>query len=668
MTSLQVKLLGGLEVSAEAGRILQLPTRKASFLLARLAMQPGKALAREQLTGLLWSDRGEEQARASLRQAIYSLRRALPPESQAALEVTPRTLRLRADAVWTDLDAFETSAAASERPSLEQAAALYTGDLMAGLSAPDPAFEDWLRLERARVRGLAIDALDRLVELRLAESDPTAMPAARRLVALDPLRERSWRLAIATCARLGERHAALALYRDCEETLRRELDVVPEPETRRLGEALRNGKLPLADGAPAAGTVAVAPPGPARDDRPGIAVLPFANLSPDPDQGYFVEGVIEDIVTELSRFRSLRVVAKSASFRFRDDSAPPAEIGRALGADYLLRGSVRRAGDSLRITAQLLRAECGEQVWAERYDGALEEVFDLQDRITRSVVGALPLRIDDERLGRSRRKPRENLQAYDCWLHGLHALRRGEADSEAEAERYFRQALQIDPHYARAHAGMSLIHFNEWTCRAWDQWEHRHTNAYAFAQKAVALDDTDHVTHCVLGKILLYRRQFDSARKHLDRALALNPNDADFLIQNSLAQAQLGRTKFAIELGETAMRLNPYHDDWYHAFVGACYFFDRRYRESIDNLRRAPEVATDGAAGLAVAHAYLGESDEARRWADEYLRIFTERITFGRTPEPGEPARWVLHVNPLLRAEDEEHLRHGLEMAGLSLE
>ncbi|HEM47677.1 MAG TPA: hypothetical protein ENO23_11610, partial [Alphaproteobacteria bacterium] len=322
MTSLNVKLLGGLEASVEPGRVLELPTRKASFLLARLAMDPGTALAREQLTGLLWSDRGEEQARASLRQAIYSLRRALPPDARLALEVTPRALRLRADAVWTDLGAFETSAAASDRPSLEQAAALYTGDLMAGLSAPDPALEEWLGLERARVRGLAVDALDRLVELRLAENEP-AMAAARRLVALDPLRERSWRLAIATCARLGERHAALALYRDCEETLRRELDVVPEPETRRLGEALLNGELPLADGAPAAGAVAVASPGPARDDRPGIAVLPFANLSPDPDQGYFVEGVIEDVVTELSRFRSLRVVAKSASFRFRDGSAPP---------------------------------------------------------------------------------------------------------------------------------------------------------------------------------------------------------------------------------------------------------------------------------------------------------------------------------------------------------
>ena len=224
-----------------------------------------------------------------------------------------------------------------------------------------------------------------------------------------------------------------------------------------------------------------------------------------------------------------------------------------------------------------------------------------------------------------------------------------------------------DPECARAHAGLSLTYFNEWSCHAWDRWEENASLAQRHAEEAVARDPTDHVTHAVLGRVLLYRRDFLRAERHIDRAMALNPNDADMLVQTALAYAYLGDPGRGIAAADTAIRLNPFHDDWYFAFAAAPRLIARDMPGLVDLALRAPDVATDSRAFIAIGYALLGRPDDAARQLRRFLDQFRHHVTFGRTPDPGEPARWIMHVNPLRRPEDRQFLRDGLARAGLTV-
>ena len=198
----------------------------------------------------------------------------------------------------------------------------------------------------------------------------------------------------------------------------------------------------------------------------------------------------------------------------------------------------------------------------------------------------MAVRINEARLGIARRAPLASLEAYDCWLRGLERLRTGSVEADAEARGFFERALQIDPGYARAYAGISLTHFNEWSCQAWVKWDEKERLAHEYARRALALDETDAVVQVVLGRILVYRRQYDEAAHHVERALLLNPNDTDVLVHAGLCQAYLGDLEAALETGTKAMRLNPAHPPWYAAPAGLALFLLGRDRECLELTRR----------------------------------------------------------------------------------
>jgi TolB-like protein/tetratricopeptide (TPR) repeat protein len=394
-----------------------------------------------------------------------------------------------------------------------------------------------------------------------------------------------------------------------------------------------------------------------------IAFAPFDNLSGDPSGDYFVRGFVEDVATELSRFATVEVLHPNAVWA---SLMRGADSDRAVPADHVVHGSVRRAGQGVRVSVQLVEVANGRQIWADRYDATATDLHAVQDAIAARIARTLAVQVDAARLGIARRAPLTSLDVYDCWLRGLDCIRRGTVEADAEARGYFERALEIDPAYARAYAGLSLSHFNEWSCQAWAQWDENERLAHDYAQRAVTLDQGDAMVQVILGRILIYRRRYDEAVYHLDRALVLNPNDTDVLVHAALGQDYMGDPETALNTATKAMRLNPGYPPWYAAPAGLALFMLGRDRECLDVIAAAPtRMFVDVAAFAAASAALSGDMPTAKRQLQEFLEDFRERIGFGRAAEPGEPLRWLLHVNPFRRAEDGERLARGLALAGL---
>lgn len=395
-----------------------------------------------------------------------------------------------------------------------------------------------------------------------------------------------------------------------------------------------------------------------------IALAPFDNLSGDPAQDHLARGFAEDIAAALSRFGALDVVyprAVAALARERHGESDDSAV-----APYVLRGSVRRADEVIRISTQLVETSSARQIWADRYDATAGNLLSVQDEIAARIAAALAIHVDDRRLAQAKRRPLSSLETYDCWLRGLECLRQGTVEADAEARRFFERALELDPLYARAYTGLSLSHFNEWSCQAWEKWDEKEQLAYDYAYRAAQLDDADAIVQVMLGRILLYRRRFDEAAHHVERALVINPNDTDVLVHASLCRAYLGQPRDAYELATRAMRLNPFFPAWYAAPAALALFLLGRDAEMIEIARRGPSsMFVDMPAFLAASYALNGDPGQARHYLGEFMLDLKRRITFGREPEPGEPLRWLLHVNPFRRPEDAERLAQGLRLAGL---
>jgi len=299
-----------------------------------------------------------------------------------------------------------------------------------------------------------------------------------------------------------------------------------------------------------------------------IVVMPFQNLSTNLEAGYFARGFVEDLIADLTRFPELRVMSGSSSFGLASLERPTEDIAREWGADYVLTGSVRCRDDTLRVTTQLQRGSGKEVVWAERFDAAMDAVFDIQDAITAKVAGKLSVRVGDARLERARGRSLDELAAYDCWLRGLDHLRRGTLEDDAESRVYFQRALEIEPEYARAWSGLSISHFNEWTCQSWHLFDESSEGAFRCATRAAALDDGDAMVQAVLARIHRFRWEHAEADQRAARALAVNPNDANVLIHVAIATLFSGDAEAAHELALKAIDLNPLHGAWYGGVAG----------------------------------------------------------------------------------------------------
>ncbi|MBU2491116.1 MAG: hypothetical protein KJ571_00720 [Bacteroidetes bacterium] len=395
-----------------------------------------------------------------------------------------------------------------------------------------------------------------------------------------------------------------------------------------------------------------------------LAVLPFDNFTGDIEHDYFSRGFVEDLITDLSRFSTINVISSNTSF----SESLPADISTAekYGINYFLKGSLRKMGNKIRISTQLFNPFNQNVLWAEKYDSDLEEIFEIQDSIIEQVVSSLSVKIDMQHLSMTRKKETAQLEAYDCWLRGYEYLRKGTIKDDEKAREIFKIALEIDPFYGRAYAGLSLSYFNEWTCQLWDRWDDYINKAFDYANKANSYSGNDHLVQMILGRVLLYRRNFELASKHINKSYELNPNDADCLVQLANCKGLLGKTEEAISLFNKAIKLNPLHFDWYNVYGAMIYYAAEDYDKLIKLAEAIPVgLSVDLAAYIAVAYAYKSNLEKAGYYIQIYKKYFKEKIMYGNEPFPGEALDWVIAVNPYKKEEDIKRLIHGLKLAGL---
>jgi TolB-like protein/Tfp pilus assembly protein PilF len=612
MAPLHLKLLGGFSAHESRGRAIDVSGRKNQALLAYLVLNPGRKITREKLLGLLWGERAEAQARASLRQALAVLRRDLEEIEPDALMLEGDSVGVEPAAIATDVTRFERLASSDAAEDLREAARLYEGDLLDGIAIRDPVFEEWLSAERGRLRETAIGCLTRLLERQPA---PEAIATGRRLLALDPLREASHRALMRVYAANGQRDQALRQYRACRDLLRKELQVEPSKETEVLRREIETGGEPTATAQSHKTTETERRPALPLPDRPSIAVLPFENLSGDPEQAYFADGLTEDLITDLSKVLGLFVIARNSSFVYKGTEADVRQIARELGVQYVLEGSARRAANRVRINVQLIDALGGGHLWVDRFDRDLVDIFAVQDEVVAKIVEALAARLTAAGL-RERYRP-ASLEAYDLCVRGraqwVHSV-----DAGVAARPLFERAIQLDPNYSEAYRYLATGHCMSWLHMGGPMHPFRE-QAVSLARKAVDLDPNDSGAHWMLALIILYERLWDESEREFELALRLNPNDADAWSNLSDLKVMEGKGTEAVDCCQKALRLNPHPSSSYYWDLGQARYAAGNYEAAIQALRHESTYRTSSRRILAAALAQIGRLEEARLEARLFL-------------------------------------------------
>ncbi len=422
-----------------------------------------------------------------------------------------------------------------------------------------------------------------------------------------------------------------------------------------LGErALKNIAQPARIFRMVAGGEASEPDGLSLPDRPSIAVLPFTNMSGDPEQEYFSDGITEDIITELSRFRSLFVIARNSSFHYKGKSPKIQEIGRELGVQYVVEGSVRRAGARMRVTAQLVEAATGNHLWAERYDRELADIFAVQDELVQAIATAVPGRLDEAATERARRKPTESLTAYDYILRGESLFSANYGTPEAMA--LFEKAIELDPRCARAYCRLAAYHAYSVFAHGTSVEKALHL-ARSFADKALASDPGDSLVQVIVAQAYLMVGDHSLARRYFEKAVALNPNDIVVIRFAPQILAYLGDHDEALKWNRKYLRVDPHFADAHREALFDTYYMTRRYEDAILLFRgwRSPPIHMH--CELAAAYAQLGRMEDARAAVAEFERLKPAGYEFAAFARA--------HARMCARPEDAAHWLDGYRKAGL---
>jgi len=602
---LRLRVLGPFEARWSDGEPAELTNKKARALLAYLAVESGRAHARERMAGMLWGQTGDERARHNLRQSLSAIRRC------CGAVIASRENLLALDRAHCDADVieFERLARADSVDELRRCLDLYRGDLLEDLDPREPVYDEWLHLARSRLRKVACQAVDDLVRaLAAAGRHEEAIGAIERRLAMDPSCEAAHRQLMELLARVGRRSEALRQYRTCVEILDRELGAEPDVETKQLLATLQRPE-PAAETAKAPERSPVAPPG--EPTKPKLAVLPFDNLSDDAD-AYFVDGIVEDITTALSCFHSLVVIARGSSFAYRGRDVPERQIAGELGAQFLVRGSVRRAGRRVRVNIQLLDAIAGLQLWGHRFDRDLEDVFAVQDEIASTVVATLAGKVEAARLTHARGAPTRLLDAYDLYLRGKDHHHRYTAEDCQACIDLFNQAIDRDPDFAVAYAwlacglGQAMVFGLDENAALVDRCQ-------AAAERGLELDENESECHRVLAQVFLTRKNLKKSLWHQERALFLNPNDDRSVCAMGEILTFVGRHDEAEGWIRKSMQLNPYHPPRYWTHLGRVLFHLERFDEALGAFDRIPRPRNDDLAYRVAASAGSGDAPLLQR-------------------------------------------------------
>ena len=358
-------------------------------------------------------------------------------------------------------------------------------------------------------------------------------------------------------------------------------------------------------------------------DEPSIAVLPFENMSGNPEQEYFSDGLTEEIITGLSKLPHILVIARNSTFTYKGKAVKVQQVSREMGAKYVLEGSVRTAGKRVRIAAQLVDGITGQHLWADRYDRELKDIFAIQDEITMNIMIALQIKLTEGEQARIQAKYTNNMEAYLNYLQAREYFLKFSKEGNVLAKQKFQESIALEPGYTPAYAGLAGAYLQE----SWLGWsqspEQSGAMAMQYAQKCVALDESLSFAHAALGMIYLVLRQWDEAVEESEAAVSLSPNSADSVVMLAVVYRTAGRVEEALSRLEKAIRLNPMPPDWYLHEFGTCYRLMGRYEEAIAVLKRVLKRSPDylnSRLNLIASYAMSGKEDAARKEAVEVMK------------------------------------------------
>jgi TolB-like protein len=650
---LRLTLLGGFHLQGAQGDI-HLGSGKLCGLLAFLACTAPAPQFRDRLMSLFWGSRLDAQARQSLRQALTRLRRVL---GEGIIASNEEVVALEPHVLSCDVIDFEAALRDGSPNGLEAAVALYRGEFLSNVAIQEEDWSEWLTVQRQRLEAQALGAMIRLGDVTLGGGNAgRALDLAERAVGIDALVEEAQRLSFRALAGVGRRAEALKRYEQFVAKLKLELNVAPETKTQALAAELRTSgtHATVTILSTDAANIAVAPL-----DRPSIAVLPFANLSGDPNQEYFADGMVDDILSALSHVRWLFVIARQSSFIYKTRSADMTQIGRELGVRYAVEGSVRRDENRVRVTAQLIETETGAHIWADRYDGDLRDIFALQDELTEKIAAAVEFNVQAAEVRRARAKPTDSLTAYDLYLRALPAYF-GQTKEDYKLTGFLlSHATEIDPEYSEA-LGLLTDSVAVRTLLGWhESWSGGVDEACRLADRAVAAAP-DNGT-CLATAAFTYgilARRFDEAFELANRAVALYPNSVLVRYRTGAVYAVCGEADKAISQCEAASRMNPLASKKAatatYSTLSCALYFAGRYDDCLDAGRRALALAPqDNIARkyVAMSLGQLGRSRDAQTEIAELVKLQSD-ATIALLQQQGFRHKWMheLHVEGLRKA------------------
>jgi TolB-like protein/DNA-binding SARP family transcriptional activator/Tfp pilus assembly protein PilF len=674
--AIKVLLLGPMQIHV-GGQRVELSARKARALFAYLALRCGETVSRETLAGLLWGDREEEQARASLRQTLSAIRKALGDEAAKSLIATNEHVTLDSEAIFVDAVELEQNVDASDTDDLVAVAELYRGELLEGLTLNEPEYDHWLSAERESARAVIFRVLSRLIELMEQERRiEDAISYSAKLLTMDPLQEHVHCMLMRLYMNQGRYDVALNQFEQCKRELAKQLDVAPEQATLDLVNEIRTRRRQPANGnnegdepspentATSSYTPPIMQP-PTLPDKPSIAVLPFSNMSNDPEQEYFSDGITESIINGLARFREILVIGVKSILIVRDQTNDLREIGRVLGVAHILEGSVQKVGNRVRVTVHLIDASNRQRLWAENYDRDFGDVFAVQDEITNVIVSTLAGQIEYLELHRAIDISGDDIGAYDCLLKGRRGLNLYSMKGVIEARLQFKRALDIDPDYAAAFAGLALSYIHEYEGSWSKNYEEALVQVEKYAQKALTHDDTDCQALYAISSLSYYRGQFEMANAYVEKALELNPNDYHIMCNKGYFLAFGDQTSEGIACSIEAMRLNPLTPDNCMFSIGVAEYFEGRYKDALKSFSKAKGWGLLRPAFIAACCAQLDRDAQAQAAADEVRALSTDDPSIS---DKMDLEQWRVYWSRIMKFENPiywEKFLEGIRKAGL---
>ncbi|OHV78633.1 adenylate/guanylate cyclase domain-containing protein [Ensifer sp. LCM 4579] len=389
--------------------------------------------------------------------------------------------------------------------------------------------------------------------------------------------------------------------------------------------------------------------------KPSIVVLPFTNMSGDPDQEFFADGLTEDIITELSRRHELFVISRNSSFVYKSKAVNLRDVAEKLGAQFLVEGSVRKSGDRVRVTVQLIDATNDAHIWADKYDRKLDDIFAIQDEVTAAIAATLPGRVEAAQRDQLERTKPANMAAYECALAAKVLHHRGTVSDNEQAQALIERALELDPGYAHAHAWRACILGQAWVHCWCENKEATWNEVIAELDRALALDDNDADVHRILAAVNVNNNALTTARYHQERALSLNPNYDLVVVQQGELLTWLGRAEEGIEWIRKAMRLNPHHPERFWSHLGKAHFAARQYGEAVEAFMHLSAMDHLQHAFLAACYGWLGD--------DIAAQAHLEKV---RALAPEFEIDSFLASMHYAQESDFQHLREGLVKAGKS--